>query len=91
MAQKLMIRSFCFHIPMTRVLSISVEREGSSQPIRIGVSSAHQNLMANSFTTVSRSNLSESDLELVATVGSKSSRSMNHGRRNNRAMQFFSA
>lgn len=36
--------------------------------IRIGVSSAHQNLMANSFTTVSRSNLSESDLELVATV-----------------------
>lgn len=36
--------------------------------IRIGVSSAHQNLVANSFTTVSRSNLSQSDLELVATV-----------------------
>ena len=36
--------------------------------LRMGLSPTHENLMANSFTTVSRSNLSTSDLELVATV-----------------------
>ena len=47
--------------------------------------------MANSFTTVSRSNLSESDLEFVATVELEEFPFDEPWEAENRAMPFFSA